>query len=393
MSLKTFAPVTPSRALLSALKVSAWGQPTQSWGGRPARGSPLAGREASGSRPRARRTMSGVSSPEAGRGPLSLAQDGLAGDAEQPLELPLDERIAVLEDEDRSDVADELPDELFGQRIGRDLEEGRRGGVRGDGFPEIVIGDARGDDTEGAVLFVELQDVEAGLLREPGHLGLEVEEPAEPPPGVDGQEDPVLARPLLELVLGPGVPRLHGRTAVGEARDQAHEDGQAEALGHVVGLPGHVIGLLVVGRLVTGDLGELDVVAAVLLVLRAVHAGVVGADDEEAAVGPGDGRVHEGVGGDVEADMLEGDEGPLPGERGAEGLFVCGLLVHRPDGGEGLGLRGLPHQVFQDLGRRRPGIGIGGRQAGVDGPQGDRFVTEQDLTGHGRSFIVGMSRA
>ena len=277
------------------------------------------------------------------------------------------------------------------QRIGRDLEEGRRGGVAGDGFAEIVVGDARGDDAERAVFLVELQDVEAGLVGEADHLALAVEELREAPAGVDGKEDPVLPGPLLQLVLGPGLPGLHGRAAVGKPRDHAHEDGQAKALGQVERLPGHVVRFLVVGGLVAEDLGELDVVAAVLLVLRAVHARVVGADDEEAAVGPGDGGVHEGIRGDVEADVLERDEGPFPGERNAEGLLVGDLLVHRPDGRKGLGLRGQAHEVLQDLGRGGAGIGIGRREAGVDGPQGHGFVSEEDLTGHGRSFIDGIS--
>ncbi len=98
--------------------------------------------------------------------------------------------------------------------------------------------------------------------------------------------------------------------------------GTPKLLGQVEGLPGHVVGFLVVGRLEAEDVGELGVEAAVLLVLRAVHAGIVGADHDEAAVGPGDGGVHERVGGDVEADVLERDQGPLAGERGAEGLLV-----------------------------------------------------------------------
>ncbi len=190
--------------------------------------------------------------------------------------------------------------------------------------------------------------------------------------------------PFFSSFWGLDLPGLHGRAAVGKPRDHAHEDGQAKALGQVERLPGHIIRFLVVGGLVAEDLGELDVVAAVLLVLRAVHARVVGADDEEAAVGPGDGGVHEGIRGDVEADVLERDEGPLPGERNAEGFLVGDLLVHRPDGRKGLGLRGQAHEVLQDLGRGGAGIGISRREARMGGPQGHGFVSEEDLTGHGR---------
>ena len=93
------------------------------------------------------------------------------------------------------------------------------------------------------------------------------------------------------------------------------------------------------------------------------------------------------VGGDVEADVLERDEGPLAGVGRAEGFFVGDLLVDRPDGRESALLDGRPDQEFHDLGGRRPVVGISGRKAGMDGTQSNRFVAEQDLTGHGGSFI------
>ncbi len=134
--------------------------------------------------------------------------------------------------------------------------------------------------------------------------------------------------PFFSSFWGRAPARFHGGAAVGEPGDQPQQDGQAEALGQVEGLPGHIVCFLMVGGLVAEDLGELDVVAAILLVLRAVHAGVVGADHEETAVGPGDGGVHERVRGDVEADVLERDESPFSGEGDAEGFFVGDLLVH-----------------------------------------------------------------
>ena len=50
----------------------------------------------------------------------------------------------------------------------------------------------------------------------------------------------------------------------------------------------------------------------------------------EAAVRPGERGAHERVGGHVQADVLHRDQGPLAGERGAEGLLEGRLLVHRP---------------------------------------------------------------
>ena len=67
-----------------------------------------------------------------------------------------------------------------------------------------------------------------------------------------------------------------------------------------------VLGLRAVGRLQHRDLGELGVVAVVLLVLRAVQGRVVGGDQHQAAL---DARVRGGeerVGGHVDAHVFHG---------------------------------------------------------------------------------------
>ena len=57
-----------------------------------------------------------------------------------------------------------------------------------------------------------------------------------------------------------------------------------------------------------GTLGERAVNARVLLVLRAVNAGIVADGEHQPAVHADIGLRHEGVGGDIEADMLHGGE-------------------------------------------------------------------------------------
>jgi hypothetical protein len=131
-----------------------------------------------------------------------------------------------------------------------------------------------------------------------------------------------------------------------------------------------------VRRFEADDLGEVGVKTAVLLVLRAVHAGVIGRDDDQAAIGAGQGRAHKRVGGDVEANVLHRDQSAFPGKRDAQGFFKSDLLVDRPGGDESLGFgRGLD-QVFHDLGGGSPGIGVAGAQTGMDGAQGDGFIAE-----------------
>ena len=72
--------------------------------------------------------------------------------------------------------------------------------------------------------------------------------------------------------------------------------------------------------------------AGVLLVLRGVHARVVGHHDDHARVHPGVGDGEQGVGGHIEAHMLHAAEGAAARQGGAEGslhghLFVGGPLA------------------------------------------------------------------
>ncbi len=73
------------------------------------------------------------------------------------------------------------------------------------------------------------------------------------------------------------VAEVDDRGGVGDARGGAQEHRSVELLGEVEGGLDHLVGFLAVGGLEQRNLGELGVEAVVLLVLRAVHAGVVGA--------------------------------------------------------------------------------------------------------------------
>ena len=81
------------------------------------------------------------------------------------------------------------------------------------------------------------------------------------------------------------------------------------------GLLGHLIGLLAVRRIEARDAPEGRVVAAVLLVLGAVAAGIVGGEQHQARVDAGVGGAHEGVGGHVDAHVLHGDEAAHASQR------------------------------------------------------------------------------
>ena len=97
-----------------------------------------------------------------------------------------------------------------------------------------------------------------------------------------------------------------------DAHGRAHEHGDVEPLGELERLAREGERLGGVGRLEHGNAGERGVVARVLLVLRRVHAGVVGDEDDEAAAHAGVREREERVGGDVEPDVLHRDEHARP---------------------------------------------------------------------------------
>lgn len=152
---------------------------------------------------------------------------------------------------------------------------------------------------------------------------------------------------------------------------------QRSGLRVLEGLPRHVVGFLLIRRLEHRDLGELGVEAAVLFVLRGVHAGIVRDGQHQP---PGDscqGRVHKGIGGRVEPDVLHRHERPAIGVAHAERFLVRHLLVGGPE-------RADPHaapdrrlNVFEDLRGRGAGIGERAPDAGVDRTKGHGFVAEE----------------
>ena len=125
MSAKIADSERPSTALATAEKLSAWGQPWQSWGGRLGRdgGSSLAvGR---GGRPRAARTLSGLSSPERGSLPSSLPETSTPELSMPRTAFSMSGR-PLLDYEDALVDGGELADLGGGKGIGADVEARRQ---------------------------------------------------------------------------------------------------------------------------------------------------------------------------------------------------------------------------------------------------------------------------
>ena len=137
--------------------------------------------------------------------------------------------------------------------------------------------------------------------------------------------------------------------------------------------PRKILALLGGSRLQHGDLAETGPVPAVLLVLRAVLAGVVGHDNHKAALHPGVGDGHQGVGSHVQTHMLHAGNGPSSGQRRAVGHFQRHLLVGRP-----LCVHlGVGRQLRHDLAARRARIGAADNHTGLPGAPGNRLIALQ----------------
>ncbi len=126
-----------------------------------------------------------------------------------------------------------------------------------------------------------------------------------------------------------------------------------------------------IGRLQHGNLRREGVIPVVLLVLGAVHFGVIGRNDDEAAPNARVGRREEGVGRHVQPHVLHGRKGPRPREGCAEAHLHRHLLVGGPLGVHSL----VAREDFQDLCGRGPRIGRRNPHPGFECAQGDRLVS------------------
>ena len=162
----------------------------------------------------------------------------------------------------------------------------------------------------------------------------------------------------------------HEALGVRGASGGAEQHRGVEALGELVGGDHEFLGLAAVGRFQQRDPGELGVVAVVLLVLRAVHAGVVRRDDHDTALQTHVGRGEERVGGHVQAHVLHADQCPAACHRGPDAHFHGHLLVGRPLAVDVV----VVGERLEDLGAGRARIGRGQLDPRLPGSARDSLV-------------------
>ena len=287
-------------------------------------------------------------------------------------------RIGFFDDDQTLHARRECADFLDGWRAGKaDLEDGR---FRED-FLHVLVGHTGRHDAQ--IARAGLGAVEGGGLRQlaqgdrtlfygeahqaavrgHGHVAL-------------GVLDVGDARHFAALA-GADV---HDAGRVRRARGGADDDRHLVFLAQFETGRYHVVGFLRIGRLEQQALGELRERAVVLLVLRGMHAGVVGVDDHHAADGADVGEGHQGVHRHVEPNVLHGDQRADAGEGSTHADFHGDLLVDRPFAVDGA--LEFSH-VLHDFGGRRAGIGGGHAAAGAVGGPGDGLVGGKQFF-HGR---------
>ena len=113
----------------------------------------------------------------------------------------------------------------------------------------------------------------------------------------------------------------------------------------------------------------------ILLVLRGVHTGVIGNNDDHAGVDAGVGCRKQRITGDVQTDVLHTAEAALAGHSGAECDFHGNLFVRRPFAVDLIVFCGF----FCNLSARRTRIAGSYTAAGLIQTAGNCLVAQHEL--------------
>ena len=299
------------------------------------------------------------------------------------LNLLFEEWVELLDDEQLLDGLRELRDERLRKRI-RPAE--LQNLAVGEYLADVLVRNGRGDDAEPLRLrgdlyalrglhdLVELGAVRLLLHRLSALLRVQAVLARE------HRNGNVLGDVLLvgdeRMRSGLEVAELDERRRVARARREAQDHRHLELLGKLERLEREVIRFLRIGRLQKKRARELREVAVVLLVLRRVHAGIVGRNKDEAAERPHVRESHQGVHRDVEPYVLHRGDRACAGHGGADGSFDRDLLVNRPFAADRvLELR----YVLENLGGGSTGIGARHYTTCLGRSVCDRLVCTEEL--------------
>ena len=229
---------------------------------------------------------------------------------------------------------------------------------------------------EGLVLHVILRDVDEALVDFPMALK-----------GTAGEDDP--AGTALEAFfgnrLGEGfVCHFEKRRCMADSRRRANDDGRPILLGKVKRGLHHREALLGRGGVEHRDLRERPETAGVLLRLRGDGARVVGNEEHAAALDSDVVQAHQRVGGNIQPNLLAGEQRACAAVRRAGKKLERRLLVRRPFHVNTVRLAGSMQlrDGLDQLRRRRPGVSRDNPHPRLEGGVGERFVAHQQFLRH-----------
>ena len=145
---------------------------------------------------------------------------------------------------------------------------------------------------------------------------------------------------------------LYGILRVRDTGGKAQQHGGVKLLGEVKCQLGELQAFRGVRGLQHGQLGGLCIVAGILLVLRGMHAGVVCYGNHKACVHARVGCGKEGVGHDVQANVLTAGHGAAAADRCADGNLGSHLFIGSPLDVD----LGVLHNIFGNLGAGSAGV-------------------------------------
>ena len=239
----------------------------------------------------------------------------------------LDDIVQFLNDIKGIHLSGKPFDEIY--RQGVDHAKFQIRGVVPHGFLGVLIAGAGGDDPDGGI--VHFNPVDLGMFRPLGQFDGPLLYQGVLDFRHSGQHDVLLRIFLigLELHFLAGA-QFHQASGVGDAGGQPQDHGRVKLLGQLIGELGKLLTLGRIGGLQHGDLGADGVIAAVLLVLGGVHAGIIGHSDHHAAVYADIGHGKKGISRYVQSHVLHSRKRTRAGKAGAGRHFHRHFLIGRP---------------------------------------------------------------
>ena len=249
-------------------------------------------------------------------------------DAHQP-DLVLDKRVQFFDDDQPVHAGRKIADHLLGQRPGHPQLE--KAGIRKH-LPGILVCHAAGHDAQRGV--AHLDPVQRERLGKRLDLPDALLDHRVPAPSVARHHHVFAAvnaiRGRLNRLLGRALAQFDEGVGMADAGRNPHHHRPVKLLAQRQRHPDQVFGLLAVAGLQARDAGKLGIVTVVLLILRAVHVGIIGGNDDQPRLHARHRDIKERIGRHVEADVLHHRHRPAAGISSADGDVQGHLFIRRP---------------------------------------------------------------